>query len=151
MESHVDRVLRDLRARGYRMTSQRRAIVTEVLRARDHISPQAVVRRVRRRLPGTNPSTVYRTLDLLEELGIVAHAHFEEGAEYHRTESRDHLHLVCSGCGRLQSLSEAEAEPVRAFIARRSGFEPDLTHFAISGLCADCRRSAAQASRSGTG
>jgi Fur family ferric uptake transcriptional regulator len=126
------------------MTPQRRAIVAEIMRASGHISPQAVVHRVRRRLPGTNPSTVYRTLDLLEELGVVSHAHFEEGAEYHRSESHDHLHLVCSACGCSQSLSAIEAEPLRGLIEQQTGFDPDLTHFAISGLCVGCRKEAAK-------
>jgi len=154
-EAHVQGVLEDLRARGYRMTPQRRTIVAEVMRTPGHISPQAVVHRVRRRLPGTNPSTVYRTLDLLEALGVVSHAHFEGGAEYHHSRTHGHLHLVCSRCGRTQFLSESQAEPLRALIEEHSGFSPDLTHFAISGTCARCRdvvrRSRPQVERSGTG
>jgi Fur family transcriptional regulator, ferric uptake regulator len=137
--SDVDRVLDELRKRGYRMTPQREAIVAEIMRTSGHIAPQMVVHRVRRRLPGVNPSTVYRTLDLLEDLGVVSHSHFEEGAEYHRSESSDHLHLVCSGCGRAESLPSEAAGPIAALIEEHSGFAPDLTHFAISGLCSRCR------------
>lgn len=124
------------------MTPQRRAIVAEVMASKGHISPTAVARRVRDRVPGVNPSTVYRTLDMLEGLGILSHAHLESGAEYHRTADSDHVHLTCSGCGSEDSLSLREAERLKQLIARHHGFSPDLTHFAISGLCADCLQEA---------
>ena len=138
-----DKVMDELRARGYRMTPQRRAIVEEIMRARGHISPQTVALRVRERLPGVNPSTIYRTLDLLEQMGIVAHAHLEAGPEYHRAHEHDHVHLICSRCNKAQSLSEEETQPLKDLIARHNGFVPDFTHFAISGLCADCLERAA--------
>jgi Fur family ferric uptake transcriptional regulator len=139
MATSVDAVLQQLRARGLRMTPQRRAIVAEVMALEGHISPTVVARRVRERVPGVNPSTVYRTLDMLEGLGILSHAHLESGAEYHRSADSDHVHLTCSNCGSEDSLSLPEAERLKRLIARHHGFSPDLTHFAISGLCAGCQ------------
>jgi Fur family ferric uptake transcriptional regulator len=121
------------------MTPQRRAIVTEIMRASGHISPGGIAGRVRERVPGVNPSTVYRTLGLLEEIGVVSHSHLEAGAEYHRSDRSDHVHLVCAGCARAESLPAAELEPLRRLIEGRTGFAPDFTHFAVSGLCATCR------------
>jgi len=135
-----EQVIGTLRERGYRITPQREAIVAEVMRAEGHITPQAVARRVQRRMPAVNPSTVYRTLDLLEEVGVVQHSHLERGAEYHRAGEGDHVHLTCSRCGAEDDLSMVEAESLRGVIERHRGFLPDLTHFAISGLCAACRR-----------
>jgi Fur family ferric uptake transcriptional regulator len=127
-----------LRERGLRMTPQRRAIVAEVLRARGHISPTAIARRVQADMPGVNPSTVYRTLALLEDVGVLQHSHVETGAEYHRSEEAHHVHLTCRSCGRDDELSLEEAGRLRQLISRHHGFEADLTHFAITGLCADC-------------
>lgn len=132
-------VLELLRARGLRMTPQRRAIVAEIMASNGHISPTAVARRVQDRMPGVNPSTVYRTLDLLEEIGVLSHTHLESGAEYHRRAESRHVHLTCSRCGTEDSLSLAEAERLRNLLGQHHGFEPDLTHFAISGLCARCQ------------
>ena len=129
-----------LKQHGYRMTPQRRAIVFEIMRTRGHISPQKIVDRVGKRLPGTNPSTVYRTLELLEDLGIVSHSHLGNGPEYHKADEHDHVHLICSRCNRAESLSEGDTAPLKKAISRHSGFVPDFTHFAISGLCADCRK-----------
>lgn len=136
-----------LRERGYRITPQREAILREVLRAEGHITPQDVARRVQRRMPAVNASTVYRTLGMLEEAGVVRHAHLERGAEYHRAEESRHVHLTCSSCGAEDDLSLREAESLEELIHRHRGFSPDLTHFAISGLCADCRRRAERARR----
>jgi Fur family ferric uptake transcriptional regulator len=120
------------------MTPQRRAIVVEIMRTQGHISPTALVRKVQDEMPGVNASTVYRTLSLLEQVGVLAHAHLEGGAEYHRAEEAGHVHLTCSRCGTEDDLSLSEAAALSELIERHHGFQPDLTHFAISGLCADC-------------
>jgi Fur family ferric uptake transcriptional regulator len=127
-----------LRQRGLRMTPQRRAIVAEIMRSQGHISPTALARRVQGDMPGVNASTIYRTLALLEEVGVLAHAHLESGAEYHKAEEAGHVHLTCSNCGAEDDLSMTEAQALVRVIEQHHGFQPDLTHFAISGLCADC-------------
>ncbi len=131
-------VMELLRARGLRMTPQRRAIVTAVMHAQGHISPTAVTRKIQSEMPGVNASTVYRTLTLLEEIGVLQHSHLESGAEYHRTEEAEHIHLVCASCGGDDALSVKEAAALQGLIRRHHGFEADLTHFAITGFCAGC-------------
>ena len=120
------------------MTPQRRAIVSEVMRAEGHISPTLIARKVQSDMPGVNASTVYRTLSLLEEVGILQHSHVESGAEYHRATEAHHVHLTCRNCGRDDELSIGEAGRLGSLIRRHHGFEADLTHFAITGLCAEC-------------
>jgi Fur family ferric uptake transcriptional regulator len=139
----VDGVLDLLRDRGFRMTPQRRAIVTEIMQAKGHINPVDVSRRVAERVPGVNASTVYRTLALLEDVGVLSHAHLEEGPEYHRRSEGEHVHLICSNCGAAESLTLDEARELRGMLTSRHDFEPDLTHFAISGRCGACRARAA--------
>jgi Fur family ferric uptake transcriptional regulator len=139
MNASAEAVLGLLRSRGLRMTPQRRAIVAEIMASEGHISPASVVLRVQQRIPGVNPSTVYRTLGVLEQIGVLSHAHLESGAEYHRFSDGQHVHLTCSSCGTEDSLSLKEAERLKQLIVRHHGFEPDLTHFAISGLCASCQ------------
>jgi Fur family transcriptional regulator, ferric uptake regulator len=137
-------VISALRERGLRMTPQRRAIVAEIMRTQGHISPTALARKVQGDMPGVNASTIYRTLALLEDMGVLAHAHLEGGAEYHRTEEAGHVHLTCSNCGDEDDLSLDEAGELVRLIERHHGFEPDLTHFAIGGLCADCQKEKAR-------
>ena len=139
MAQTAEAVLELLRSHGMRMTPQRRAIVAEIMSASGHISPPALAERVRKRVPGVDQSTIYRTLGMLEEVGVLSHAHLESGAEYYRASESRHVHLVCSGCGADDSLTVKEADRLRVLIAKHHGFEPDLTHFAISGLCSRCQ------------
>jgi Fur family ferric uptake transcriptional regulator len=98
-------------------------------------------------MPGVNASTIYRTLSTLEEVGVLAHAHLEGGAEYHRAEEAGHVHLTCSSCGSEDDLSIDEADELVRLIQRRHAFQPDLTHFAISGLCTTCAEALARPRR----
>ena len=139
-EQLADGVIELLRQRGLRMTPQRRVIVAEIMRTQGHISPTALARKVQGEMPGVNASTIYRTLALLEEAGVLAHAHLEGGAEYHRAEDAGHVHLSCSRCAAEDDLSLDEAAALQHLIGQHHGFRPDLTHFAISGLCAACQR-----------
>jgi Fur family ferric uptake transcriptional regulator len=107
--------------------------------AEGHINPARVADRVRERVPGVNASTVYRTLAMLEAMGVLAHAHLESGPEYHRRSESGHVHLICSNCRKGDELSLAEAARLKSLIQRHHGFEPDLSHFAISGLCRECQ------------
>src|ERR687894_1711273 len=110
------------------------------MRTRGHISAVNVARRVSRAVPGVNASTVYRTLGLLEEIGVVAHAHLGPTAEYHRSSELDHVHLICSVCGSVDSLSTGETEPLRRLLHRHNGFDPDFTHFGVAGRDAGLAR-----------
>jgi Fur family transcriptional regulator, ferric uptake regulator len=136
----VDDVLELMRARGFKMTPQRRAIVSEVLGTDGHIAPAALADRVKHRIPGVNTATVYRTLLLLDQLGVLAHAHLEGGVEYHLARHSDHVHLICSSCGARRSLPAAEIASLTRSLRTRHDFDPDLTHFAVAGLCGRCRR-----------
>ena len=135
-------VMEFLRSKGLRMTPQRRAIVSEVLRTQGHISPAQVARKVQGEMPGVNASTVYRTLGLLEEVGVLQHSHLETGAEYHKAEEAQHVHLTCHRCGRDDVLTIEEATALGDLIHDHHGFVADLTHFAITGLCEDCAAAA---------
>jgi Fur family ferric uptake transcriptional regulator len=138
MDSGPD-VMEQLRAKGFRMTPQRRAIVAEVMRSQGHISPAAIARTIQQRMPGVNASTVYRTISMLEDAGILSHAHLEGGPEYHLANEPEHVHLVCANCGATDELSMREAKSLFDLVKKHKGFAPDLTHFAVSGLCATCQ------------
>jgi Fur family ferric uptake transcriptional regulator len=133
-----------LRARGYRLTPQRQ-LVLEAVTALGHATPDEIAERVRLTASGVNISTVYRTLELLEELGLVTHAHLGHGAPtYHAADDADHLHLVCRECGGIEEMAPDVLDEVVQRIATDHGFAVDVGHFAIFGTCAACRRSADQ-------
>ncbi|MGH3660157.1 MAG: Fur family transcriptional regulator, partial [Micromonosporaceae bacterium] len=99
----------DLRARGYRLTPQRQ-LVLEAVDKLEHSTPDHILAEVRRTAGGVNISTVYRTLELLEELGLVSHAHLGHGAPtYHFGGSADHFHAVCRDCGAVSEVPTTAA------------------------------------------
>ena len=127
-----------LRARGYRITPQRQLVLDAVV-ALQHGTPDEICAEVQRTAPGVNLSTVYRALELLEELGLVTHAHLGHGAPtYHASGAIDHLHLVCRVCGAVIETDVALAESLVGMLAERHGFETDVAHFAIYGRCQGC-------------
>lgn len=135
----------DLRQRGYRLTPQRQ-LVLEAVDALEHASPEDILCEVRRTASGVNISTVYRTLELLEELGLVSHAHIGHGAPKYHLAGRDHhIHLVCRDCKNVIETDVDVAGDFAATLSETFGFTTDMRHFAIFGRCRDC--TAAQAAR----
>jgi Fur family ferric uptake transcriptional regulator len=104
-----------------------------------HVSADQVYQQVVRVFPDVNISTVYRTLEVLEELGVVRHTHFHDGvAQYERTDAAQHHHMVCTRCGADSEVDVEVLEPLATELKRRYGFEADLAHSAIVGICSDC-------------
>ena len=136
-----DRARSSFRARGMRWTPQRR-LVLGVLSATDgHVTAAELLERCRSADPQTTPSTVYRTLDVLEELGLVRHSHGVDGREeFHVLPRTEHGHLFCDRCGASWDVEPTEVAALATALQRRQGFELDLSHLAIVGRCADCRR-----------
>jgi len=127
-----------LRERGLRLTPQRQLIL-EAVHELGHATPEQVHNHVRERVAGVNITTVYRTLELLEELGLVTHAHLGHGAPtYHSATGEDHLHLVCRDCGAVTETEVSLADGLVGTLAERYGFETDVAHFAIYGRCREC-------------
>jgi Fur family ferric uptake transcriptional regulator len=134
--------LRDqLRRRGLRWTPQRRMILDVLAGTRGHITGSEVLERCRERDPETTASTVYRTLDVLEELGYVHHSHGAGGREeFHVLPVDEHAHLQCESCGRSWEVDAGEAADFVRRLQRNRGFTVHLGHLTIAGLCADCRQ-----------
>ena len=131
-----------LKTRGLRLTPQRQLILDAIASMQGHISADSIHQRVVERFPNVNISTVYRTLELLQEMGLLTHTHFDDGvAQYHRADEGIHQHLVCRQCGSEEELEMAVLEPLAEQLRSRHGFEADLAHFAIVGWCRRCRGS----------
>lgn len=125
---------------GLRWTPQRRLLL-EVLEATDgHVTGSELVERCRLEDPETTPSTVYRTLRVLEEVGVVRHAHGADGREeFHIRPSAEHGHLHCSACGSSWEIGPGEAGATIRSFREQLGFEVDLSHLTVVGRCAQCQ------------
>lgn len=128
----------ELRARGYRLTPQRQLVLEAVFELQ-HGTPEEIGARVRRTAAAVNSSTVYRTLELLEQLQLVSHTHLGHGAPtYHPATASDHLHLVCRDCGTVTEVEVGLAQDLVERVRSRHGFDTDLMHFAVYGRCRHC-------------
>ena len=136
-----------LRARGYRVTPQRQLVLEAVARL-GHATPEDVGAEVRQAARGVNISTIYRTLELLEQLGMVTHAHLGHGAPtYHLAVDADHVHLVCRSCGKITEVSPDSVRPLVTALNAEQDFETDVGHLTVFGRCGQCRRAGAEPGR----
>lgn len=127
-----------LRSRGLRMTAPRQLVLAAVHEL-GHATADQIRAAVAERAVGVNITTVYRTLELLEELGLVAHAHLSHGAPtYHPTGGDQHVHLVCHVCGTIGELPRAALGQLVLDLDREHGFRLDLGHAALFGTCRRC-------------
>ena len=129
-----------LKQRGLRMTPQRQLVLDVVGAMHGHISVDQVHQQVISQFPDVHITTVYRTLEVLEELGIVRHTHFHDGvAQYQRTDEAPHHHMVCTVCQADIELDLEILEPLAEELQRRYGFKSNLAHSAIIGICRACQ------------
>lgn len=130
-----------LRARGLRWTPQRRLLLGVLAEAKGHVTASELIERCRAADPQTIPSTVYRTLDVLEELGMVRHGHGADGREeFHVLPDMEHGHIHCDSCGRTWEIDATEAAALVSALARQRDFAADLSHLTVVGRCAECRQ-----------
>jgi Fe2+ or Zn2+ uptake regulation protein len=137
----MDTPLTDLlRARGQRVTSQRLVIHEALERLGRHVSADELLGVVAERLPGLSLPTVYATLELFEELGLVRRLPAGGGAALWDPRRDQHHHLACRRCGRVEDLdADVDADGALA-AARRDGFVPDHAGLLVTGLCPTCAR-----------
>ena len=128
-----------LRDRGYRITPQRQ-LVFEAVVALGHSTTDELLTKVQTTAEGVNLSTIYRTLEVLEEVGLVTHTHLGHGgSSYSPAADLKHLHLVCHDCGSVGEADVTLADTLVGSLEQVHGFDTDVHHFAIYGVCAACR------------
>ena len=134
----MDQLQSELRSRGYRLTPQRQ-LVLEAVTTLGHATPEDVSAWVRERSSAVNISTIYRTLELLEEIRLVKHAHLTHGAPtYHAATAPEHVHLVCRDCGSITETDPINVAPTVEALRIEHGFVADVGHLTVFGSCREC-------------
>jgi Fur family transcriptional regulator, ferric uptake regulator len=136
----------DLAARlhslGYRLTPQRQLVLRAVEKL-GHATPDEILAEVQQHASAVNVSTIYRTLEVLEELGLVRHTHLSDRAPtYHSVTDHEHSHLVCRNCHRVVSVDPDVVAPMAEALEQQHGFVVDVGHLAIFGECVECEQDA---------
>jgi Fur family ferric uptake transcriptional regulator len=136
-----------LHARGLRRTPQRELVLAAVRRL-GHATPEEISEAV----PEVDLATVYRTLELLEEIGMVRHTHLGHGAPAYRPAEDDHVHVVCHECGAVVDAPVGLADEMEQRLRSERGFVLDRAHLAVFGRCRNCVAPAAsEQTEHGTG
>jgi Fur family ferric uptake transcriptional regulator len=142
---NVDQLLEHLAERGYRMTGPRRQIVA-MLAERGSTTAQDVYDSLRATGSGIGRATVFRTLELLSQLGILERVHLPDGCHtYVLTQPGHHHHLICSDCGTVLEFSDCQLEAALDVLAKKTAFRIDGHWLEVFGLCEGCQTAGAKA------
>jgi Fur family transcriptional regulator, ferric uptake regulator len=129
-----------LRSVGQRATPQRLLILNAFSKPGEHLTADEVYARVGPLLPAVNRSTVYRTLELFRDLGLISETDLGGGVrEFELLDRSRHHHLICRECGEILILEDDVVDPLRGAIAERYGFSVSIDHLALFGRCAECK------------
>ena len=129
-----------LHSRGFRVTSQRMAILHVLRHSRTHLSPSEVYNRARRDLPGLTETTVYRTLEFLARNDLVRLTHMVNGHLSYEIAGSDHHHLICRICGSEIEVEHALFKNVYAELESVSHYALTDNHITIFGICPNCQK-----------
>ncbi|HEY6345073.1 MAG TPA: transcriptional repressor [Bryobacteraceae bacterium] len=143
-----DGIQESLRQRGVRLTRQRRLLLDLIDHSGLHLDAESLFRMAKERDPKLNRVTVYRTLRLLKEGGLVDEldlAHFEGEKHYYETRMKqEHAHIICLRCGRVEEFFGEELQRMRAQVSSQFGFEIVFARTEVGGYCSHCQALRAQ-------
>lgn len=139
-EPRVDGILGMLRRQGGRVTSARRGVVSALVDAPGHVTAEDLASHVQATYPDVHLSTVYRTLEALERLGVVDHTHMGHGRAVYHLSDQAHQHLLCEACGTVIEVPDDTFAELAATLAARYTFSIRPSHFAVLGRCGACTR-----------
>ncbi len=134
-----EEVLDTLRRHAKRITAPKRAVVEVLLAGADHLTADEVTREVQRVRPDVSPSTVYRILEELEDLGLVVHSHAGHAAAVYHLAGRSHGHVTCEICHVTFEVPTHVFDRMARDLDELLGFDLDPHHVALAGVCAPCR------------
>jgi Fur family ferric uptake transcriptional regulator len=140
MEQRIGELER-IREMGYRVTPQRQMILEVVRQRGGHTTAVEVYEQLQAKVPALNQATVYRTLDFLCELRLVAKTEINGQSVYEIVEEERHHHLVCRQCGQIEKLADHHLVDLSQHLLEEHGFKAELDHLAIPGLCVHCQAS----------
>ena len=139
-------LLDELSSSGIRITAQRRAVIEVIQDARKHLDAVTLLTAAKERVPSIDRATVYRTIDLLKRLGLIDELdlmHLEGEKHFYEVKSRkDHIHLACFHCGRIEEFSAPLFERLKQEINQEARFRVRVARMEVGGTCSTCAEQA---------
>ena len=140
MRPSEERLARTLSRNGYKLTAQRRAVLNAIVKSREHLTPAAVHKRAIQENPNVGLVTVYRTLDVLSEMGLVCRVHRGgRSRSYTLAPVGHHHHMICTECGAVTDFTNCDLSELENKLSRETGFEIEGHLLEFSGRCLDCQ------------
>jgi len=130
-----------LRRSGYKLTPQRRQVISAIALSNEHLTPTAIYEKVHERYPNIGRVTIYRTLDILTQLGLICEVHAEGSCHSYllRRPAEHHHHLICSNCGRVVDFTDCDLSELEHKLSQKTGFDIGGHLLEFSGRCPDCQ------------
>jgi Fur family ferric uptake transcriptional regulator len=131
-----------IRQRGYKLTPQRRAVLKTIMESRNHLTPEAIYRRVKEEYPGIGLTTVYRTLNILSDLRLICEVHTAGSCRSYlvRRPLEHHHHLICSKCNKVVDFTDCDLTDIERKLSEGTGFKIKDHLLEFVGVCPDCQR-----------
>ena len=131
-----------LRQHGYKITPQRRTVINAIVQSHEHLTPAAIHEKVSRRNPGIGLVTIYRTLEILMELGLICEMHAGGSCRSYliRRPAEHHHHLICSDCGTVVDFTDCELGGLERRLSRETSFKISGHLLEFLGQCRSCRQ-----------
>jgi Fur family ferric uptake transcriptional regulator len=136
----VESISGALRAGGFRITSQRRAILNVIARRPEHMTPAAIYKRVRHKHGSIGLVTVYRTLEMLTDLDLLCRVHSDRGCRSYlvKRPTGHHHHMVCASCGKVVDFKACNLSALQKRLSKKTGFKIESHLLEFNGICHDC-------------
>ena len=154
VKPHLERrnLLDELASKGIRLTAQRRALVETIQDANRHLDADSLLELARKREPKIDRATVYRTIELLKKLRLVDELdlmHLEGEKHYYEVKTkRDHIHLACFSCARIEEFVNPIFERLKTQISQETGFRIKVARLEVGGACRTCAAAGASSNES---
>ena len=138
MHENMAPIMEILRKKGFRLTPQRLEIINIISGVRTHPSARDLLLEARKRMPDISSSTVYYTLNLWKQEGLIREIEFYDKANRYDSVTAHHINLICQKCGRIEDFEESIPLSFDD-ISEKTGFEPHDIRYEYYGYCRECR------------
>lgn len=133
-------IIEELRKRGFKLTRQRRDIIDVISTSQEHLTPARIFEKLRWKERGTGLVTVYRTLEILEQNGMLCELHIGDSCRsYLKRPGGHHHHLVCHDCGKVVDFTVCELNKLEQHLMKTTGFQIDRHLLEFMGSCRSCQ------------
>ena len=131
-----------LKQNGYKLTPQRRAILSVIAISHEHLTPGVIYEKVRQECPGIGLVTIYRTLEILTGLGLICEMHTGSSCRSYamRRPLGHHHHLICADCGEVIDFTDCDLSELEQRLSRETGFKIREHLLEFLGQCQNCQR-----------